>query len=136
MTAEASPEPAADDRDTVLRVHHDTDGAVEILSLRGELDITTLDCAEREVQALEGAGPRVLVLDLSELEYVDSSGVRLVLLAEERARAVGRRLAVRLGTGPARRVFEVLGLVERLDVVDGASGPGASGPGASDPGAP
>jgi anti-anti-sigma factor len=91
-------------------------GTAEVV-LSGELDIATLDEAERRVQAAEAAGPPLLVIDLSSLTFVDSSGVRLALLADERARAAGRRVAVRLGTGPALRVFEVLGLVGKLDVV-------------------
>ena len=65
------------------------------------------------------------MIDLSGLTFVDSSGVRLVLLADDRARAAGRRLAVRLGTGHALRVFQALGILDKLDVlpprpVDGA----------------
>lgn len=56
------------------------------------------------------------------MRFVDSSGVRLVLLADERARAAGRRLSLRLGDGPARRVFAVLGRVRRLDVLDDPPG--------------
>jgi anti-anti-sigma factor len=92
------------------------DSAVEVV-LDGELDISTLDEALRRVEAAERAEPPLLVIDMSELTFVDSSGVRLVLLADERARAAGRRIAVRLGNGPALRVFQVLGLVERLDML-------------------
>ena len=91
-------------------------GVAEVV-LEGELDISTLDRAMRRVAEAERDRPRLLVVDLSQLAFVDSSGVRLVLLAEERARAEGRRVAVRLGTGPALRVFQALGLVDRLDVV-------------------
>lgn len=102
---------------SVLRIHREGDPPTVVL--HGELDITTLPQAEREVEAAEEAAPSTLVIDLSALEYVDSSGVRLVLLADGRARAEGRRLAVRLGTGLARRVFDLLGLLDRLDLVDG-----------------
>jgi anti-sigma B factor antagonist len=91
-------------------------GTVEVV-LHGELDIATLDEALRRVEAAEREEPPLVVIDMSELTFVDSSGVRLVLLADERARAAGRRVAVRLGNGPALRVFQVLGLVEKLDVL-------------------
>ncbi|GAA4692725.1 hypothetical protein GCM10023215_32360 [Pseudonocardia yuanmonensis] len=91
-------------------------GTVEVV-LDGELDISTFGRALRRVEAAEDGAPGLLVLDLSQLEFVDSSGVRLVLLAEERARAEGRRVAVRLGSGPALRVFQALGLVEKLEVL-------------------
>ena len=91
---------------------------VEVI-LTGELDIATVDDAERRIEAAEAASPPLLVVDLSRLEFVDSSGVRLVLLADDRARGAGRRLAVRLGTGQALRVFQALGIVDKVDVVPG-----------------
>jgi anti-anti-sigma factor len=87
--------------------------------LTGELDIAALDDAQQQVDQAAAAGPALLIIDLSRLTFVDSSGVRLVLMADDRARAAGRRIAVRLGTGPARRVFEALGLLDKLDIVPG-----------------
>ncbi|MBW0089056.1 STAS domain-containing protein [Pseudonocardia sp. KRD-184] len=95
---------------------HD-DGDVRRVVLRGELDITTVDRADAEVTEAEASTPAMLLLDLSELTFVDSSGVRLVLLADDRARACGRRLAVRLGAGPALRVFRALGLLPKLEII-------------------
>jgi anti-anti-sigma factor len=91
-------------------------GTAEVV-LRGELDIASLDDARRQVEAVEAGAPPLLVIDLSGLSFVDSSGVRLALPADDRARAAGRLLAVRLGTGHALRVFQALGLVDKLDVL-------------------
>jgi anti-anti-sigma factor len=90
--------------------------------LVGELDIATLDDAQRQVDEAEATAPELLVIDLSGLTFVDSSGVRLALLADHRARSAGRRVAVRLGTGPARRVFQALGLLDKIDVVPARPG--------------
>lgn len=90
----------------------------EVVTLRGDLDISTLGDATALVEAAEATSPPVLVIDLSGLSFVDSSGVRLVLLADRRAREDGRRLRIRLGTGPALRVFRALGLDEKLDTLD------------------
>jgi anti-anti-sigma factor len=104
-------EVAADDRPT---------GTAEVV-LTGELDIATVDDAQRQIEAAEATSPALLIIDLSQLEFVDSSGVRLALLAEGRARAAGRRVAVRLGTGHALRVFQALGLLDKVDVVPGTA---------------
>lgn len=88
------------------------------LALRGELDNDTLAVAQHQVAAAEADAPPVLVLDLSGLEYVGSCGVRLVLLAQHGADAANRRLAVRLGHGQTRRMFDILGLTTRLEVLD------------------
>ena len=103
-----------------------TDHTVEVV-LEGELDIGTVEGAEHRVAAAEREAPSLLVIDLSALRFVDSSGVRVVLLAEGRARAAGRRLAVRLGTGSALRVFAALGLLDRLEVLP--AGPNDPAPG-------
>jgi anti-anti-sigma factor len=92
------------------------DRTVEVV-LEGELDIGTVDDAQQRVAAAERDAPSLLVIDLSALRFVDSSGVRVVLLADDRARAAGRRLAVRLGTGSALRIFAALGLVDKLEVL-------------------
>ena len=101
------------------------------VTLEGELDISTLDHAQRRVEAAERIEPEVLVIDLTRLTFVDSSGVRLVLLADDRARAAGRRLGVRLGEGPALRVFQALGLLDKITVVPDAHEETASGSAAS-----
>jgi anti-anti-sigma factor len=90
--------------------------------LTGELDIAALDDAQRQVEAAEATAPALLVIDLSRLTFVDSSGVRLALLADARARAAGRRVAVRLGTRHALRVFQSLGLLDKLDVLPAEPG--------------
>jgi anti-anti-sigma factor len=94
-----------------------TAGRTAEVVLEGELDIATVEAACYRVAAAEREAPSLLVIDLSRLRFVDSTGVRVVLLADDRARAAGRRLAVRLGTGPALRVFTALGLVDKLDVL-------------------
>ncbi len=95
--------------------------AAEVL-LTGDLDIASYEQALERVQEAERGRPAVLVIDLAALEFVDSTGVRLVLDADQRARAQGRRVAVRLGAGQARRVFHTLGLLDVLDVLPDAEG--------------
>ena len=93
-------------------------GTTAEVALSGELDISTYEDALAQLAAAERSAPELLVVDLAGLRFVDSTGVRLVLSADERAREAGRRLALRLGDGPARRVFGALGLVDRFDVLD------------------
>ena len=86
--------------------------------LTGELDITTYEDAEKQVTDAEQAAPALLIIDLAGLQFVDSTGVRLILSADQRAREQGRQLAIRLGDGLARRVFAALGLLDKFDVLD------------------
>ena len=94
-------------------------GTAEVV-LTGELDIATVRGRAgaarggRSAARADAAGHR----PGRRCEFVDSTGVRLVLSADERAREAGRRLALRLGDGSARRVFTALGLVDRFEVLD------------------
>lgn len=109
-----------------LRIIRKTEADRLRLVLYGELDLDTLPAAQSELAAAEAEAPPVLVIDLGELDYVDSSGIRLVLLAQHDAEDAGRRLAVRLGSGPVRRMFDMLGITGRLDVLDLDDGEAAS----------
>ncbi len=111
-------------RGELLRVVRawESDRLVRVLVFYGELAIDTLPIARAEVAVAEDEAWPVLVLDLSQLNYVDSSGVQLVLLAQHTAGEANRRLVLRLGHGFTRRVFDMLGITGRLEVLD-AEGP-------------
>jgi anti-sigma B factor antagonist len=86
--------------------------------VRGEVDIET---AQEVTAVLDGAIRETrgaLVLDLSDVIFLDSSGVHVLL----RARAVlgreERALVVICPPGPARRVFEVAGIDDVLELYD------------------
>ncbi len=100
-----------------LETRSATDGRNVTLALRGELDISTLAALEQELRRLERNAAR-LVLDLRELQFIDSTGLRLVIDADRRARRDGRRLVIVCSPGPVQRVFAVTLLDRRLDIVD------------------
>ena len=91
------------------------------VTLSGELDLSTADKVERELQRIEETGIKLVVLDLSALTFLDSTGLRLIVGADQRARQSDRRLAVVRGPAPVQRVFTITKLDERLEMVDSAS---------------
>jgi anti-anti-sigma factor len=93
------------------------DGVVHV-SLRGELDLSTVASVDEELRKLEAAGQGVIVLDLSKLTFLDSTGLRCVVTADERAREAGRRVVIVRGPEPVQRVFTITRLEERLEMVD------------------
>jgi anti-anti-sigma factor len=101
-----------------LGIEQSRNGDSAVLRLTGELDLSNVAEAEAVLVAAEAEAPGVLLIDLSGLRFVDSSGVRLVLLAQARAAQADRRLVLGLGRGPARRLFDVLGLLPRMDLLD------------------
>jgi anti-sigma B factor antagonist len=103
---------------TQLRTEvREVEGAV-LLGLVGELDISEVEDVEKTLAAAEAKRPRVLVIDLRGLEFMDSSGIRLVVEADLRARRDDRRLLIIRGPDPVHRVFTIALLDRRLDFVD------------------
>jgi anti-sigma B factor antagonist len=93
-------------------------GAVAVITATGELDLSGAEPLEAELERL-AAEPELaaVVLDLRGLEFMDSSGLRLVVLADMRAREAGRRFVLVRGTETVHRVFEITRMSERLDFV-------------------
>lgn len=80
----------------------------------GELDVATTPELERELRRIEASDARTIVLDLSALTFIDSTGIRLAVLADERAQANGKRLMLVRPAPDVFRVFEICGIADRL----------------------
>ena len=105
---------------TILEVEtEEREGAVH-LTLTGELDLSTVDKVEDELRRVEEGGAGTVVLDLSSLSFLDSTGLRTIVTADQRARKSGRRLAIIKGPETVHRVFTITRLDERLEIVNGA----------------
>ena len=81
----------------------------------GELDVAESGRIEREVDELLDAGCAVVVLDMRELTFIDSSGVHELLRCLDATRARGSQLALVLKPGPVRRALEVCGVLELFE---------------------
>jgi anti-anti-sigma factor len=105
---------------TILEVDtREQENAVH-LALIGELDLSTVEKVEEELRRVEDGGAQTVVLDLSSLSFLDSTGLRTIVTADQRARKSGRRLAIVKGPDTVHRVFTITRLDERLEIVDGA----------------
>jgi anti-anti-sigma factor len=97
-----------------------SDGATR-LALRGEFDIAYAPQLEREIRRFAEAGGNRLVIDLRGLSFIDSTGLRIVLEARQRAANSGFDLEIVRGPEQVQRVFELTGLEDHLPFVDEAS---------------
>jgi anti-anti-sigma factor len=88
-----------------------------LLRLEGELDLASAGRLEDALRAAEANGPECLVVDLRGLSFIDSSGLRLLLMAGERARKDDRRLVVVRGPSEVDRIFEITGADQQLELV-------------------
>ena len=93
------------------------DGFVHV-SLLGELDLSTVGKLQEELRRVEKSSPPTVVIDLSRVTFLDSTGLRCIVTADERARDEGRRLVIVRGPDPVQRVFSITRLEERLEMVD------------------
>ena len=84
------------------------------ITVRGEVDLTTGERLEREILAAEEREPATLVIDLTGVGFLDSTGLQIVLDADVRAQAAGHRLVVVSGEGEAARVFALAEVADRL----------------------
>jgi anti-sigma B factor antagonist len=87
------------------------------VGLNGELDIVNAPSLDAELVALQ-ADSVELVLDLRGVTFIDSTGLRALLAADERARSGGGRVVVVRGAAAVDRAFAVTQLDQRLEVVD------------------
>jgi len=84
--------------------------------VRGELDLETGPRLEEELRRAESDSPAVLVLDLRDVSFFDSTGLQLVLDADVRAREEGRRFVVLPGDGEPMRILELAEVADRLQL--------------------
>ena len=88
-----------------------------LASLTGEIDLSTVEGAgERLHEAIAGSDGTIAV-DLREVTFLDSSGLRMLLQLNRELGEAGRRLVVVQGPRRVARVFELTGAESELDVV-------------------
>ena len=89
--------------------------------LSGEVDLSTVDEVEEKLRAALDGEPSVLVMDLREVSFLDSSGLRMVLKMNRELAGDSRRLIVIQGERRVAKVFELTGAHEELEIVDDPS---------------
>ncbi|MFL5841495.1 MAG: STAS domain-containing protein [Thermoleophilaceae bacterium] len=94
------------------------DGDRATVELRGELDLSGTDRLRSAIEQAEEPPTGLLVLDLSKLDFIDSTGLEVVLRAARRAHDSGRRLIVARPSRYVRRLLEMTAIDQSLDVVE------------------
>jgi anti-anti-sigma factor len=100
-----------------LALRSERRGDAYVIVLVGELDLDGAPRLEEELLSAEATDAASIVVDLRELAFIDSTGLRLLVMAAERSQSNGRFTILR-GPKEVHRVFEITDLVSRLPFAD------------------
>jgi anti-anti-sigma factor len=102
---------------TVERRAHDV-----VLILRGELDLAAKEHYEQELEKLEDESLESLIVDLRELSFIDSTGIKLLLRTLRDSEEDGFTLTFVKGSGQVPKLLEATGVAKQLPLVDKRAG--------------
>ncbi len=88
-----------------------------VVRLEGELDMASAPPLRATIEDLDLDGKSMLVLDLQQLQFMDSTGLRLILWARERCQESARELALTPGSPQVQRLLTVSGAGEHLCII-------------------
>jgi anti-sigma B factor antagonist len=101
-----------------LQVDEESLGDGHLIVTRGDFDHATSPLVADALRRVTLDGDGHVVVDLSETGFIDSAGISTLLNGLRRLTRLRRKMFVVCPPGPARRVFEVLGLVGTFDLFE------------------
>ena len=103
--------------DDVLAIRTAFEDGTFVIALYGEVDLANADEVERALLRAEASDATEIVLDLSGLHFIDSTGIRLLVVAHARSRADSNRLSLLRGDDPVQRALDFCGLADDLPFI-------------------
>ena len=86
------------------------------LAIRGEVDVSTSAALRGELYGIIDSGARRVVVDCSEMDFIDSSGLGVLVGALKRVREKDGELVLRSLNASANKVFEITGLTKLFTI--------------------
>ena len=105
-----------EDGQLTVRVEHD--GEALVVSAFGELNFSNAKTLEAELRRAIGGDASAVVLDLSAVTFIDSAGLRVLLLMAKQSLRNGGRLRLLRGSAPVEQAIEVAGAEDLLPLAD------------------
>jgi anti-sigma B factor antagonist len=112
-----SSSPAANGDSKALSVVVREEDSTLRVEIAGELDISTVPACNKELSELRHNSANRVVLDLSAISFMDSTGLSAVLVAEMHARMRGQKFVVVAGPPHVHELFKLTGVDNFLEVV-------------------
>lgn len=104
--------------DVTVEFEASTQGDVAVAAIRGRLDAARVADIKQQVSALPETGVTQVVLELSGLEWIDSSGVGLLVLVYKKVKANGGRVNVACLQRQPQEIFRLLRLESAFTIFD------------------
>ena len=93
-------------------------GDKAVVAIKGRLDTTNYnELDDKLAEILDNDGDKIL-LDLSEMEYISSSGLRILLMYLKKIKAMNGRFMLSGMTPGVREIFEISGFINIFEVFD------------------
>jgi anti-sigma B factor antagonist len=109
--------------DNHLRIDVQTTQDRVIVALAGELDLANASRLQGALDDADLDACKLVVLDLQGLQFIDSTGLRIVLALRESALERGQDFAVTPGSQQVQRLLSVTGVAEHLQIIDAPGAP-------------
>ena len=103
---------------THFRVEVRREDSAIVLAVSGELDLASSPTLEEELARIGNFGSEMVIIDLRELEFMDSTGLSVVVKAHQRAQEAGRRFGLVKGRPQVQRLLSLTGVAERMPLAD------------------
>lgn len=89
-----------------------------VIGVSGELDLASSPALERELEGGAASQAEVVIVDLRNLEFMDSTGLSVLVRAHQRAVENGQRFGVVRGPQQVQRLLSLTGVADRLNLAD------------------
>jgi anti-sigma B factor antagonist len=94
----------------LLEVESGREGETHVVRPRGELDLAGAGPLDAELRRVETTDAQAILLDLTGIEFMDCSGIRVLVDADRRSKSDGERLRLTRGVGQVDRVMRLTGV--------------------------
>jgi anti-anti-sigma factor len=89
-----------------------------VIGVSGELDLASSPALEDELERVAASDTPLVIVDLRQLEFMDSTGLSVLVRFHQRATETGQRFGVVRGPQQVQRLLSLTGVAERLTLVD------------------
>jgi anti-sigma B factor antagonist len=101
-----------------FRVEVRSDGRASVITVSGELDLASSGALEEELTRVAESDTEQVIIDLRELEFMDSTGLSTLVKAHQRAQEAGQEFVLVRGSHQVQRLLSLTGVAERLTFAD------------------